>query len=203
MLKKEDVVVFDFDGTLSGRDTSMEFVKYCFRHSGRAWLYLPLIGVGLIGRWLNPSGIWWRQATRRFLTPEMIRRFAPAFIKQHRRERFGWSKDQVAKERADGRSVVLISASPDYLLPQLVRDIKFDAVLCSRMDENHPWKYEFLCWGQNKVVAMDEWAKKNHMIPRVVRSYSDSKSDMPLMEIAAEQIWVDKKTGLRKSSWCK
>ncbi len=200
MLKKEDVVVFDFDGTLSAHDSSVEFAKYCFRHSFRPWPFLPLIGVAAIVRLFNPAGLWWRWAMRRFLTPEMVKRFAPAFIKQHRRERFGWAKEQVAKERADGRSVILISASPDYLLPQLVRDMKFDAVLCSRMDESKPWKYEFLCWGKNKVIAMDEWAKKNHMIPRVVRSYSDSKSDMPLMEIADEQVWVDKKTGLRKSA---
>ena len=62
------------------------------------------------------------------------------------------------------------------------------------------WKYEFLCWGKNKVMAMDEWAKENKIIPRVVRSYSDSRSDMPLMEIADDMVWVDKKTGLRKSA---
>ena len=30
-------------------------------------------------------------------------------------------------------------------------------------------------------------------------TYSDSKNDMPIMEIAKEQVWIDKKTGLRKS----
>ncbi len=93
---------------------------------------------------------------------------------------------------------MLFRSSADYLVPQLVRDIKFDAVLTSQMDAARPWKYKFLCWGQNKVVALDTWASKNKIIPRVVRSYSDSPSDMPLMEIAAEQVWVDAKTGLRK-----
>ena len=198
MLKKEDVVVFDFDGTLSAHDSNVEFAKYCFRRSLRPWLYLPLMAVAGVARMFNPGGVWWRQNMRRFMTPRMVREFAPGFIKQHMRERFGWSADQVAKERGDGRSVILISASPDYLLPRLVRDMKFDAVLCSRMDEEKPWRYEFLCWGQNKVYAMDEWAKKNKIIPNVVRSYSDSKSDMPLMEIADDQVWIDRKTGLRK-----
>ena len=66
------------------------------------------------------------------------------------------------------------------------------------MDPKKPWKYEFLCWGKNKVYKMDEWAKEHKFIPNVVRAYSDSKSDMPMMEIAAEQVWIDKKTGLRK-----
>ncbi len=198
MLKKEDVVIFDFDGTLSAHDSNVEFAKYCFRRSLRPWLYLPLMAVAGVACMFNPGGVWWRQNMRRFMTPRMVREFAPGFIKQHMRERFGWSADQVAKERGDGRSVILISASPDYLLPRLVRDMKFDAVLCSRMDEEKPWRYEFLCWGQNKVYAMDEWAKKNKIIPNVVRSYSDSKSDMPLMEIADDQVWIDRKTGLRK-----
>lgn len=200
MLKKQDIVVFDFDGTLSGHDTNIEFAKYCFHNSARPWLYLPLMGVATVGKWLNPGGIWWRQTIRRFLTPDMVRRFAPGFIKQHRRERFGWSRDQVDAERTNGRMTLLITASPDYLIPQLVRDMKFDAVLCSRMDAQKPWRYEFLCWGKNKVIAMDEWAKQNRLIPNVVRAYSDSKSDMPIMEIANEQVWVDKKTGLRKSA---
>lgn len=198
MLKKEDIVVFDFDGTLSAKDSNMEFGKYCFRHSLRPWLFLPVIGVAALGRLFNPGGMWWRKNMRLFMTADMVKRFAPDFIKQHKRERFGWSKEQVAAERKAGRKVILVSASPDYLVPYLVRDIKFDAVLCSRMDSKRPWKYNFLCWGANKVYAMDEWAKQNKIIPHVVRSYSDSKSDMPMMEIADEQVWIDRKTGLRK-----
>lgn len=200
MLSKVDVVVFDFDGTLSAGDANMAFGKYCFRHSVRPWLFLPLIGVAAVARLFNPGGVWWRQNMRRFLTADMVKKFAPDFIRAHKRERFGWARDQVAAERSAGRRVVLISASPDYLLPQLVRDIKFDAVICSKMDAARPWKYNFLCWGPNKVAALDAWAVKNKYVPRVVRSYSDSASDMPLMEIAAEQVWVDRRTGLRKAS---
>jgi phosphoserine phosphatase len=47
---------------------------------------------------------------------------------------------------------------------------------------------------------MDQWAKENKIIPFVVRAYSDSKSDLPMMEIAAEQVWIDPKTGMRKES---
>ena len=145
MLQKQDVVVFDFDGTLSAHDSNVEFVKYCFKHSIRPWLFIPLIGVAMVAKHLNLKGFWWRHASRRFLTPEMVKKFAPDFIKQHKRERFGWAKDQVAKERSEGRKVVLISASTDYMIPELVKDIKFDAVLCSRMNKQKPWKYEFLC----------------------------------------------------------
>ena len=198
MIKKVNIVVFDFDGTLSASDSNLEFGKYCFKHSIRPWLYLPKMLVSWFGKTLNPGGIWWRQNMRSFLTPDMIREFKPGFIREHKRRRFDWAKDAVKREKKMGNKVLLISASPNYLIPELVSDIDFDAIYTSKMDANQPWKYDFLCWGSNKVLMLDEWAKKHKYIPNVVRAYSDSKSDMPIMQIAEEQIWIDKKTGKRK-----
>lgn len=199
MLKKVDVVVFDFDGTLSSSDANYEFYKYCFKHSIRPWLFLPLSLVCLINAIFDYKSIWWREKVRLFMTPKMVKDFVPSVVKLHKQNRFGWAKEIVAKEHAKGNKVILISASPDYLIPHLVSDMKFDAVFCSQMDKEKPWKYKFLCWGRNKVVALDKWAVEHKYIPNVVRAYSDSKNDMPIMEIAKEQVWIDKKTGLRKS----
>lgn len=198
MLQKVNVVVFDFDGTLSASDSNYEFGKYCFKHSIRPWFFLPMIFVAQIGKILNPDGFWWRQTMRRFLTENMVKELSGKLIVEHKQRRFGWAKDQVAKERKNGNKVVLISASTNYMIPKLVSDMKFDAVLTSQMEQSKPWKYKFLCWGNNKVVALDNWAKENKYIPNVVRAYSDSKSDLPIMEIAKEQVWINKKTGLRK-----
>ena len=198
MLQKVNVVVFDFDGTLSSSDANVEFVKYSIKHSMRPWLFFPCLIIGTIGSFLDKKGAWWRQIMRCFVTPQMVRDFSGPVATIHKQNRFGWAKEIVSKEHAKGNKVVLISASPDYLVPKLVSDMKFDAVMCSKMNKEKPYKYDFLCWGKNKVVALDKWAKEHKYIPNVVRSYSDSKNDMPLMEIAKEQVWIDSKTGLRK-----
>jgi len=198
MLKKQDVVVFDFDGTLSAKDAGVEFGKYCFRNSLRPWLFLPLALVATVARKFNLSGIWWRNNINRYQDADTVKKFAPDFIKQHKMERFGWSADQVAAERAAGRKVLLISAGPNFLIPELVKDIKFDAVICTQRDPEKPWRIKSLCWGEHKVAAMDEWAKKNKIIPNLVRSYSDSKTDLPIMRVASEQVWINPKTGMRK-----
>lgn len=200
MLQKKDVVLFDFDGTLSGKDANTEFAKYCFRHSIRPWLFLPTILFYGAFRKSQPDGVWWRQGMRRFITKKMVKKLAPGFIKEHKLNRFGWSKERVQSERDAGRIVIMVSASVDYLLRPLVRDMNFDVVFCSETYADKPWKYKFLCYGANKVRKMDEWAAEHKIIPNVVRSYSDSKSDMPMMEIAAEQVWIDAKTGLRKQA---
>ena len=197
--KKVNVVVFDFDGTLSAGDANVEFAKYCFRNSVRPWFFIPLMLIAGIGRIFNHPGIWWREVVRCFQTSDMRDNFAPGFIKQHKLNRFGWVAERVAAERDAGNIVVLISASPDYLLKPLVHDINFDAVMCSEMDKKYPWKYKFLCWGNNKVTALNTWAEKNNIKPHIVRSYSDSKSDMPLMKIADEAVWINRKTGCRVS----
>ena len=197
MQQKIDVTVFDFDGTLSARDCNVEFARYCMKHSLRPWLFIPQMLVCGVVKLFKPDGIWWRENIRRFMTADMVRRFARDFIREHRNRRFDWVAHAVANERAAGRKVVLISAGPDYLVPHLVRDLNFDRIICSRMDKKRPWRYNFLCWGTNKVYALDEWAATNKYIPRVINSYSDSKSDMPMMKIARNQIWVDKRTGKR------
>lgn len=198
MLRKVDVVVFDFDGTLSASDSNYEFFKYCFKHSWQPWIYIPFVIAGLVGKSLNPDGIWWRETIRKFITPKMVRDFSNDFVKLHKQRRFGWAKDQIAKEKSAGNKVILISASPDYLISKLVPDMHFDVIISSKMNGEKPWKYKFLCWGKNKVIAMDKWARDNKYIPNVVRAYSDSHHDMPIMEIAKEQVWINPKTGLRK-----
>lgn len=198
MLSKVNVVVFDFDGTISASDSNLEFFKYCFKHSIHPWFFVPFVLIGWFGMAMGSRGVWWREIIRCFITPRMVDEFSDAVIKEHKKNRFGWAENQIAKERSRGNKVLLITASPDYLIPKLIDDIKFDAVLCSKMEKNRPWKYKFMCWGKNKVVALDNWAKANKYIPNVVRAYSDSVVDMPIMEIAKDRVWINRKTGQRK-----
>ena len=195
--KKTNVVVFDFDGTLSAYDANYQFAKYCLRHSVWPWLFLPITLCAMAFRYVTPNAKWWRELGRRFITAKMVKRLAPGFIAEHKLNRFGWSAERVAAERAAGNTVILISASPNYLLRPLVRDMDFDDVICSEMYANKPWKYHFLCYNKNKVVALNKWATKNKIVPNIVRAYSDSKSDLPIMNLAAERVWINRRTGGR------
>ena len=160
---------------------------------------MPVTACAMSFRYIAPNAKWWRQIGRRFINAKMVKRLSPDFIKQHKLNRFSWAAERVAAERAAGNIVLLISASPNYLLRPLVRDMAFDDVICSEMYAKSPWKYHFLCYHKNKVVALNKWAKKNKITPVIVRAYSDSKSDMPIMELAHEQVWINRKTGCRIS----
>lgn len=198
MLKKVKVVVFDFDGTLSASDSNWEFGRYCFRHSLRPWIYLPIVLVGMVVYMFNRHSQFARETLRCFVTPKMVKKFAPHVIDEHLTKRFGWAAERVAQEKDAGNICILISAGPDYLVPELVRDMGFDVILTSKMDSRHPWKYKFMCWGPNKVVALENWAARHNFIPNVVRAYGDSPSDRFIMNLAKTPIWINRKTGLPK-----
>ena len=217
--QRSTVVLFDWDGTLSAGDTNVGFWRYCMRHSVWPWLFLPValagVGVQFIAfisaratiRLPYASGphprirfidILWRQMLRLYLTPKMVKKFVPKFVKQYGSQRFGWAAEQVAKERAAGNIVILTSASPDFLLMPLIADIEFDFIINSQMDPARPWKFWFFNYGTNKVIMLNILLK--HGTFDVVRAYSDSRSDIPMMSLAREQIWINQKTGCRENA---
>ena len=187
------ITVFDFDGTLSSPDTNYEFWQFAMRRSVRPWIFLPAALFGLTLKPFSPNGVFWREMTRLYISKNLLKKLKKDFIKHHLQNRFGWSAEQVAAEKAAGNYVVCITASSDYFLPDLVKDMKFDLVLCSEMDKNKPWKFKFFCYGENKVKKLNDKIKSY----KIIRSYSDSKSDLPLMRIAREEVWIDPKTGCR------
>ena len=218
MIKKNNpgIVLFDFDGTLSAGDASSIFPVYCFGHSVRPWLFLPVVlcaGIVQLAAFLSRkiSGgnrvrdidILWRQMMRSFLTPRMVKELGPRFIKLHRQSRFGWAAEQVAKEKAAGNITILTSGGGDYMIVPLASDMNFDYILCSEMDPKHPWKFRFFNYGPNKVASLKALieSRKSKVESRkinIIRAYSDSKSDRPMMSLAREQVWINPKTGTRR-----
>lgn len=184
-------VLFDFDGTLSAGDAMGGFFWYCFRHALRPWLFLPIVILGLLIMPLHKNGIVWREMTRRFISRKLIKKFAPAYLKKYRKNIFAWSRARVADERAAGNIVVLTSAGPDYLILPLVRDFGFDYIITSETESARPYKYIFFNHDSRKVLALTPLIAHG----TVVRAYSDSSSDLPMMNLAREQIWVNPKTG--------
>ena len=190
------LAVFDFDGTLSRSDAYIEFWRFASRRSVRPWLFMPFMIVGVILRNAFPKSIFSRDLMRAYMSKNLVRRLRKDFIKHHLENRFGWAKERVEKERRAGNFTVLISAGADFFIKPLVRDMGFDLVIASPFDLERPWKHKFFCYGENKVAALNRAMKSKPY--KIVRAYSDSRSDMPIMSLADEQVWIDSRTGCRR-----
>ena len=168
---------------------------FAMRRSIRPWIFLPLTLLGMVLKLQGEKNVFSRELTRMYLSDKLLKRLKPGFLAHHLKNRFGWSAEQVAAEKALGYYTVCISASSDYILPDLVSDMKFDMVLCSETyaKQGKPWKFRYFCYGENKVKKLNEKIKDY----KIIRSYSDSKVDMPLMRLAKEEVWIDPKTGCR------
>ncbi|MDR2268557.1 MAG: haloacid dehalogenase-like hydrolase [Rickettsiales bacterium] len=188
------LIVFDFDGTLSSSDTNFEFWKFAMRRSVRPYFFLPLTIFGMLIKPLNKNGAFWREISRLWISVPLLKKLRNDFIKEHLKKRFGWAAEQVRAEKAKRNIVICISASPDYFVRELVGDMGFDLVLCSITDKKKPWKYKFLCYGENKLAALNLAIKKNY---EIARAYSDNKSDLPIMKLANDKVWINPQTGCR------
>jgi phosphoserine phosphatase len=188
------IIVFDFDGTLSAGDINLEFWRYALWRSIRPWIFMPLtMPIYFIGKIFTSNAVWWRELSRLYLSKKLLDRLKPGFVKYHLTNRFGWAAEQVEKEKSTGAIVVLSSASPDYFVTPLVKDMGFDVVLSTITDIKNPWRIKFLNYNKNKVMAL----KKKFGKFEIVRGYSDSPADLPFMKLAKDKVWINPKTGVR------
>ena len=131
------IALFDLDGTLTRRDSLLPYVlgfclchplrlprllvmpwhllRYAFAHRDRGELKQALIVAGLRGATREEIARWNDRFVRRLLErglhPEALER--------------------LAKHRAHGDYLVLMSASPDLYVPAVARALKFNETICT------------------------------------------------------------------------
>lgn len=188
---KETVAAFDFDGTVTYRDTLFPFLIFVFgfwKTMGKLFLDLP----HLIGFVLKISP---RQKTKerilgRFFAGRDLNEirtlgetFAAEKLDSHIRpeaiQRLRWHQSQ-------GHRCVLISASLDVYLTPWADRMGFADLISSRFETNGTGEITgkllgFNCWGPEKVRRLTE-----HLGPKKYQlyAYGDSRGDQELLALA-------------------
>jgi phosphoserine phosphatase/putative flippase GtrA len=175
------VDVYDFDRTIYRGDASIEFIRFVLARHPRTWASIPRLVVATA---LYVIGV----VTRTRFKAEMfsvLGRLADvdatvaAFWATRRRRIAPWYLAQ------QGPDDVIISASPDFLLRPLVERWPVRALIATRMDPATGAIDGENCRGAEKLRRL------NREVPgaEVRRCYSDSLSDLPLLE-GAEYAFV-------------
>jgi len=99
------------------------------------------------------------------------------------------------EHRRAGRRVVIISASPEEVVRPLARYLGVDHVIATRSKIDEYGKYtgelDFYAYGPGKADAIRELAKRWNLDLGACYAYSDSATDLPMMEVVGHPIAVN------------
>ena len=193
------LVLFDLDGTLSRRDTFLNYlILALLRRPSRLWR-LPMLLADVI---LHQAGSIDDAALKeRFLTALLgglrksdLEPWTSRFVETTLRT--GLRADglrRLEQHRADGHEVAILTGSPDLYVEPLASAIGIRHVLCSRTKwEENRFTGRLAganCKGEEKVKCLE--FLKEQLRPSIVIAYADDFSDLPLLRAVDRPVLVN------------
>jgi HAD superfamily hydrolase (TIGR01490 family) len=109
--------------------------------------------------------------------------------------------DLIDAHRAAGRDVVIVSSSGAEMVEPIGEMLGVDRVVATRMvirDGRYTGEVDFYAYGENKAAAMREIAAEEGWDLAECWAYSDSVTDLPMLEAVGHPTAVNPDRGLRR-----
>jgi len=130
----------------------------------------------------------WQQAKVRAIVEETLEEVVEPIV-------YDEALDLINEHKAAGRLVFIVSASPEEIVAPLSRYLGVDAYLATRSGIDDEGRYtgttEFYCYGPNKAEAMHAIAEAKHIDLSRSYAYSDSATDIPMLECVGHGVAVN------------
>jgi HAD superfamily hydrolase (TIGR01490 family) len=107
----------------------------------------------------------------------------------------------ITDHKAEGHDVVVVSASGEELVAPISSMVGASHSVGTRMvvsDGRYSGEIDFYCAGENKAIAVKQLAQKHGYDLEDCFAYSDSVTDLPLLEAVGHPTVVNPDRGLRK-----
>ena len=168
--------VYDFDKTISFHDSTKKFYFFCIKKKPSLLRFLPMQGYYAIKYALKimPKTRFKEKFYRVFSGIPDI----DSFVEEFWKENMGEIKDWYRKNRRDDD--VVVSASPEFLLAPICKEIGVATLIASRVDKKTGKYTGENCYGEEKVPRFREIFGD----AEIEEFYSDSYSDTPLAKLA-------------------
>ena len=122
---------------------------------------------------------------------------------------FDEALDLIREHQAAGRKVFIVSASPEEIVAPLAQYLGVDEALATRAELDEHGRYsgrtELYCYGPAKAVLMRAAAERDAIDLDRSYAYSDSATDIPMLEIVGHPVAVNPDRELareaRKRGW--
>jgi HAD superfamily hydrolase (TIGR01490 family) len=205
-----EAAFFDLDKTVIARSSTLAF--------GR-----PLYKEGLISRSLIVKGMYAQLVYHLVGADESkMEKMRAALLELTK----GWEKDKIQalvretiaeivdpiiyaealeliqKHREENRRVYLVSSSPEEIVRPLAEYIGVPHYIATRaridVEGRYTGELEFYCYGDNKAVAIREHAARYGIDLAQSYAYSDSVTDVPMLEVVGHPVVVNPDKELRK-----
>ena len=201
---------YDFDGTLVSSNVVTQylfFARQLCSPPGMVWRYGKLL---VQVPWLLALE---HRSRRRFnlafyrhyrgMSRESLERVASRLFEQvFEPALFAGARALLEADRAAGFRPVLVSGSPDFALAPVVRRLGFDHLIANRLVFNGGVATGELAApiiaGREKVAAMEELCRKYNVNSAGSKAYSDSISDLPMLEAVGSPCAVNPDLRLRR-----
>ena len=159
------------------------FAQLVYLHLGASELRLHRIRTVL----LKVTKGWERAAVRRIVDETLERVIDPIIYAE--------AVDLIELHHAAGRFVVIVSASPEEIVVPLARYLGVDATIASRAATDDAGRYTgemaFYAYGPFKADAIHELALERGLDLEASFAYSDSISDLPMLESVGNPVAVN------------
>jgi HAD superfamily hydrolase (TIGR01490 family) len=116
---------------------------------------------------------------------------------------FAEAADLIAAHKLCGRDVVVVSASGEEIVAPIARALGATHAMASRMvveGGKYTGEVAFYCYGEGKVQAIRELAARERYPLEHCYAYSDSITDLPMLEAVGHPSVVNPDRGLRKEA---
>lgn len=108
---------------------------------------------------------------------------------------FDEALDLIAEHRAAGHRVFIVSASPEEIVAPLAQFLGVDEAIATRAELDAEGRYtgrtERYCYGPEKVAAIEEVARHEDISLAASYAYSDSATDLPMLEAVGHPVVVN------------
>jgi len=116
---------------------------------------------------------------------------------------FAEAADLIAAHKLCGRDVVVVSASGEEIVAPIARALGATHAMATRMvveDGRYTGEVGFYCYGEAKVQAIRELATREGYPLEHCYAYSDSITDLPMLESVGHPSVVNPDRGLRREA---
>ena len=200
-----DIIVYDFDKTIYGGETGTDFLIFYMKKKP---LKVFLFGISFVKDILlflfkkiklkELKGSYFK-----FLSDEStdeVEKLANEFWEKRASNVYGWVPNEIIENKKETDYVIVISASPLFLIDSFVKKLGFTHAFGTIMEtevRNGEKYYLPKVVGENcknveKVKVINKWAEKEGIKYKIIKFYSDSIMDKPLFDIAEKKYWIKK-----------